>query len=196
MAVDARLIVEPSPVPAPRHLIIAPYPNQYESDWMLRDGTPVLLRPMKPEDEPLVSDFLGKCSEETIYFRYFKLHQEMDPRNAHPLHPERLRPGDGPDGHRPAAGSGGHDGREPHGHGRGPVHRRIRRHRGRPLARAKGLGPKLVERITEIAREQGVKRLWAAVLSDNHPMLALAQKQGFSLKKDPEGETVHLEMTL
>ena len=73
VAVDARLIVEPTTVPAPRHLIIAPYPNQYESDWLLRDGTPVLLRPMKPEDEPLVSDFLGKCSEETIYFRYFKL---------------------------------------------------------------------------------------------------------------------------
>ncbi len=73
VAVDARLVIEPATVPAPRHLIIAPYPNQYESDWMMRDGTPVLLRPMKPEDEPLVSDFLAKCSEETVYFRYFKL---------------------------------------------------------------------------------------------------------------------------
>ena len=47
-------------MPAPRHLIIAPYPNQYESDWLLEDGTPLLLRPMKPEDESLVSEFLGE----------------------------------------------------------------------------------------------------------------------------------------
>ena len=45
VGVDARLVVPPSTVPAPRHLIIAPYPNQYERDWMMRDGTPVLLRP-------------------------------------------------------------------------------------------------------------------------------------------------------
>ncbi len=45
VGVDARLIVQPSNVPAPRHLIIAPYPNQYEQDWMMRDGTPLLLRP-------------------------------------------------------------------------------------------------------------------------------------------------------
>jgi len=50
-----------------------PYPNQYESDWLLEDGTPLLLRPMKPEDESLVSEFLSNCSEDTVYFRYFKL---------------------------------------------------------------------------------------------------------------------------
>ena len=72
MAGDARMVVEESPVPAPRHLIIAPYPNQYVSDWMLEDGTPVKLRPMKPEDEPLVEDFLAACSDDTIYFRYFR----------------------------------------------------------------------------------------------------------------------------
>ncbi len=72
VAGDARMVVEESPVPAPRHLIIAPYPNQFVSDWMLEDGTPVKIRPMKPEDEPLVADFLAACSDETIYFRYFR----------------------------------------------------------------------------------------------------------------------------
>ena len=71
VAVDACLSIAPSPVPAPRHLIISPYPNQYESDLLLRDGTPVLLRPIKPEDEGLVYRLLQSCSEQTIYFRYF-----------------------------------------------------------------------------------------------------------------------------
>ena len=66
------MVVEESPVAAPRHLIMAPYPNQYVSNWMLRDGTPVRIRPMKPEDEPLVEEFLTACSEETIHFRYFR----------------------------------------------------------------------------------------------------------------------------
>ncbi|MFZ2087594.1 MAG: acetate--CoA ligase family protein, partial [Desulfobaccales bacterium] len=72
LAGDARMVVEESPVPAPRHLIIAPYPNQFVSDWMLEDGTPVKLRPMKSEDEPLVAEFLESCSDDTIYFRYFR----------------------------------------------------------------------------------------------------------------------------
>ncbi len=70
VAIDARIVVERSDVAAPRHLIISPYPNQYESDWLLKDGTPVLIRPMKPEDESLVADLLDNCSEQTIYFRY------------------------------------------------------------------------------------------------------------------------------
>jgi acetyltransferase len=73
ICVDARILLEPSQVPAPRHLIIAPYPNQYESDWLLEDGTPVLLRPIRPEDEALVKELLENCSEQTLYFRYFHL---------------------------------------------------------------------------------------------------------------------------
>ena len=51
-----------------------------------------------------------------------------------------------------------------------------------------------MQRAVEVAREMGVKRLRGDVLSDNHPMLTLMEKLGFSLKK--EGETVHVEMTL
>ena len=184
MAVDARLIVEPTEVPAPRHLIIAPYPNQFESDWMLRDGTPVLLRPMKPEDEPLVSDFLGKCSEETIYFRYFKLikkwtHEMLvrftqnDYDRELGLMAIGLPPG-------PEIMMG--------------VSRMVMA-ADRSTAefaviiadpwQGKGLGPKLVERITEIAREQGVKFLTGDVLAQNQPMLEMVKRLGFSLRKIP-----------
>jgi acetyltransferase len=195
LAGDARMVVEPSPVSAPRHLIIAPYPNQFVTDWMLEDGTPVKLRPMKPEDEPLVADFLAACSEETIYFRYFrrirKWTHEMLVRFTQndydrevgimavgvPPGPEVMmgvsRLVATPD--RSSAEWAIIVGDAWHG---------------------KGLGSKLTQRLIEVAREMGVKRLYGAVLSENHPMLALVQKHGFSLKKDEEGETVHLEMTL
>ena len=195
VAVDARLIVEPTEVPAPRHLIIAPYPNQFESDWMLRDGTPVLLRPMKPEDEPLVSDFLGKCSEETIYFRYFKLikkwtHEMLirftqnDYDRELGLMAIGLPPG-------PEVMMG--------------VSRMVMA-ADRSTAefavivadpwQGKGLGPKLVERITEIAREQGVKLLTGDVLAQNQPMLEMVKRLGFVLRKDAEGGTFRVEMAL
>jgi acetyltransferase len=60
----------------------------------------------------------------------------------------------------------------------------------------KGLGPKLVERITEIAREQGVKRLFGDVLAQNQPMLEMVKRLGFSLRKDAEGGTYRVELAL
>ena len=88
VGVDARIVLQPSTVPAPRHLIIAPYPNQYESDWMMRDGTPVLMRPMKPEDEPLVLRLSRQVFGRNPLFPLLPADQEVDPRDAHPLHPE------------------------------------------------------------------------------------------------------------
>ncbi len=186
MAVDARLIVEPTEVPAPRHLIIAPYPNQFESDWMLRDGTPVLLRPMKPEDEPLVSDFLGKCSEETIYFRYFKLikkwtHEMLIRFTQNDYDRELGLMAIGlPPGPEVMMGVS-----------------RLVMAADRSTAefaviiadpwQGKGLGPKLVERITGIAREQGVKLLTGDVLAQNQPMLEMVKRLGFSLQERYRG---------
>ena len=195
LAGDARMIVEESPVPAPRHLIIAPYPNQYVSHWMLEDGTPVMLRPMRPEDEPLVADFLASCSEETIYFRYFRRIKRWThdmlirfTQNDYDREIGIMAVGVPPG---PEVMMG--------------VSRLVttpdRKHAEFAIIVAdawhgKGLGSKLIQRLIEVARDMGVKQLWGAVLSENHPMLALAQKHGFTLKKDAEGETVHLEMTL
>ncbi|HZK14326.1 MAG TPA: hypothetical protein VFC55_07390, partial [Desulfobaccales bacterium] len=54
----------------------------------------------------------------------------------------------------------------------------------------------LVERITEIAREQGVKRLTGDVLAQNQPMLEMVKRLGFVLRKDTEGGTFRVEMAL
>jgi acetyltransferase len=55
------------------HLAIPPYPEQYERRCTMPDGTPVLLRPIRPEDEPMWHDLLAGCSPETIRGRFHSL---------------------------------------------------------------------------------------------------------------------------
>jgi acetyltransferase len=195
LAGDARMVVEESKVAAPRHLIIAPYPNQFVSDWMLEDGTPVKIRPMKPEDEPLVADFLAACSDETIYFRYFRRIKKWThdmlirfTQNDYDRELGLMAVG-APPGPEVMMGVS-----------------RLATTPDRQDAEfalivadpwhGKGLGSKLMERLIAAAREMGVKRLHGDVLSGNHPMLSLMDKLGFKLKKDKEGETVQVEMML
>ena len=51
----------------------------------------------------------------------------------------------------------------------------------------KGLGEKLIERVIEIARDNGVKMLYGEVLATNLPMLGLMKKTGFSIKAFDDG---------
>ncbi len=195
LAVAARMTIQQSAVPAPRHLIIAPYPNQYESDWMLRDGTPVLLRPMKPEDEPLVSAFLQKCSSETIYFRYFRMVKQWThemlirfTQNDYDREVGLMALGQ-PPGPEVMMGVS-----------------RLIMSADRASAefaviigdpwQGKGLGPKLVEEVIGIAREQGVKNLYGDVLTQNQPMIELAKKLGFRIRRSEDPQVCRMEMAL
>ena len=150
---------------------------------------------MKPEDESLVSEFLGNCSEDTVYFRYFKLikkwtHEMLirftqnDYDRELGLMAIGLPPG-------PEVMMG--------------VSRMVMA-ADRSTAefavivadpwQGKGLGEKLIERVIEIARDNGVKMLSGDVLATNLPMLEMVKRLGFVLKKDAEGGTFRVEMTL
>jgi acetyltransferase len=76
-AVDARIVIDKSVLrgkPKFPHMVITPYPTRYVTPWRLSDGTEVILRPMRPEDEPMVAEFLNTLSEETLRQRYFVNH--------------------------------------------------------------------------------------------------------------------------
>jgi acetyltransferase len=64
--VDARIILDKEPGKHP-HLVISPYPTKYMKKVTLKDGTKVLLRPIKPEDEMLWLDMFKSFSEDTIF---------------------------------------------------------------------------------------------------------------------------------
>ena len=88
IALDARVILHGPDVgeDALPPLAIRPYPAQYVTPWKLRDGTAVTIRPIRPEDEPLMIEFHRTLSEESVHFRYFSMFQ-LESRIAH----ERLR---------------------------------------------------------------------------------------------------------
>jgi acetyltransferase len=48
-------------------------PRKYETTWKLRDGRTVLLRPIKPEDEPMWQEMFQSFSEESIRYRFFQI---------------------------------------------------------------------------------------------------------------------------
>jgi acetyltransferase len=54
------------------HLVITPYPSRYIMNWRMPDGTDVLLRPIRPEDEPLEDEMFTTLSAETLRGRYFQ----------------------------------------------------------------------------------------------------------------------------
>jgi acetyltransferase len=81
VAVDARIVVDPDRIlleaEPHEHLVIALYPKKYVTQWKLKDGTPVVLRPIKPEDETLFSDLFKSFSEETMRFRFFQIIKDV-----------------------------------------------------------------------------------------------------------------------
>ncbi|NQU32000.1 MAG: bifunctional acetate--CoA ligase family protein/GNAT family N-acetyltransferase [Bacteroidetes bacterium] len=74
IALDARIVIDQNMIghdnPDYSHLILRPYPERIRKKAKLRDGTDVLLRPIKPEDEALWLEMLASCSKESIYHRF------------------------------------------------------------------------------------------------------------------------------
>src|SRR4030095_1834007 len=73
LALDARIVLHD---PTAREeqlpsLAIRPYPTQYVTRWKLKNGTAVTIRPIRPEDEPLLVKFHQTLSERSVYYRYF-----------------------------------------------------------------------------------------------------------------------------
>lgn len=60
--------VDLSRIPKPA---IRPYPSQYDETVALKDGMRLRIRPIRPEDEPLIARFHLTLSEETVYRRFF-----------------------------------------------------------------------------------------------------------------------------
>jgi acetyltransferase len=186
VAVDARILLEATDIPAPRHLIIAPYPNQYEIDWLLEDGTPVHLRPMRPEDEGLVRELLENCSDQTLYFRYFHLIKSFP-------HSFLIRFTQNDFDREIGLTAFGVPPSPEVMMGVGRLVMAPDRETGEFAVivadpwQGKGLGARLIQGVVDIARENGVQSLWGEVLAQNEPMLALVKKMGFTVHPPDDG---------
>lgn len=80
MALDARMVIDRQRLVIPprpfSHLAIRPYPEEYVRPVVLSGGMKVLVRPIKPEDEPLWHELLASCSRESLSSRFRGLFKE------------------------------------------------------------------------------------------------------------------------
>ncbi|MEO0021027.1 MAG: GNAT family N-acetyltransferase [candidate division WOR-3 bacterium] len=58
-------------------LVAARYPEEFETKVRLQDGTMVLIRPIKPTDEPAMRELFYSFSRDTVFYRYFSYIKAM-----------------------------------------------------------------------------------------------------------------------
>jgi acetyltransferase len=187
VALDARVVLHGSGVreeQLPR-LAIRPYPAQYVGAWQLHDGDEVVLRPICPEDEPLLARFHETLSEQSVYLRYLQV-LKLSQRVAH----ERLARLCFIDYDRELALVA--ERKDPTGGGREviAVGRLIKQHgaAGAEFAllvsdrfQGSGLGTEILRRLLQAARAEKLRRVSADILPENRAMQRVCEKAGFRL---------------
>jgi acetyltransferase len=200
-ALDARVVLYDPATPEDQlpKLAVRPYPVQYEGQWTDKSGTAITIRPIRPEDEPLMVRFHEQLSERTVYFRYLQM-LNLNQRVAHErliricfidydreiaLIAERTM-----DGQRPEI----------------LAVARLKRFRSASDAefaivvrddfQGKGIGKELLRRLLDVARQEGVRRVVAEIHVENTVMQRVCEKLGFKLQRSMGDPTVSAEITL
>ena len=200
LALDARVVVhglDVSEEQLPKSAI-RPYPSQMVSTWTMKDGEEVVIRPIRPEDEPLLINFHQKLSERTVYLRYFQP-LKLSQRTAH----ERLTRICFLDYDREMAlvvERKGKEGREIVAVGRlGKLHGR---EEGELAAlvhdefQGKGIGSELYRRLIAFARQEKMKAVHSNMLAENREMRAICTRLGFKIENDLEDNMMNGTLTL
>ena len=194
IALDARVVLHPEetgpedlPMPA-----IRPYPSQYVTEGIMKDGSRYRIRPIRPEDEPKMVQFHNQLSEQSVYLRYASM-MKLSQRVAH----ERLAricfidydqemalvaEVDNPEsGMKEIIGVG-----------------RLTKLYGVPdgefalivtdAYQYKGVGTELLRRLVDVGRAEGLERILADILVQNHAMQHVCKAVGFTIVRTADAE--------
>ena len=184
LALDARMVLH-EPGTDPDHLprpAVRPYPSQYVSSWPMKNGTEVTLRPIRPEDEPLMVKFHETLSDRSVFLRYF-CSLSLSSRVAH----DRLVRICFVDYDREMAIVA--DCRDAKGQHRilgvGRLVKSHAKNEGEVAVlvsdecQSQGLGMELFRCVIQIARDEKLSRVDAEILPDNFAMKKITRKLGF-----------------
>ncbi|MGA9901870.1 MAG: GNAT family N-acetyltransferase, partial [Terriglobales bacterium] len=192
IALDARIVLHDPAVtldqlPKPA---IRPYPLQYVSNWTMKDGNQVTIRPIRAEDETLMVKFHETLSDRSVYLRYFSslslrrrvAHERLlricfgDYDREMVLVAERTDPDTG---ERRIVGVG-----------------RMTKFHAKNEAEVAalvtdqyqqvGLGKELIRRVVDVARDEKVGQVSAEMLPDNIAMQAVFRGLGFRFSSDED----------
>lgn len=201
LALDARVVlhgpeVKEAELPGSA---IHPYPVKLVSKWTMKDGNDVVIRPIRPEDEPLLIHFHEKLSERSVYLRYFQP-MKLTQRTAH----ERLTRICFIDYKREMAlvAERTNEAGEPEVLAIGRLSKIHGRDEAELAAVAideaqhKGLGTELYTRLIEVAHGEKLKKLISVMLPENREMRALCTKLGFKMHSDLEDNMIRAELEI
>jgi acetyltransferase len=187
---DARIVVDKDKVckkfEPHEHMVISPYPKKYEILWLLKNGQEVLLRPIKPEDEPMWLEMFQSLSEESIRYRFFQMLKDtphevrvrycnIDYDREIALVAEMVE-----NGKRKILGVArlSIESDEKSGEMAFIVS---------DYWQGLGLGTKMVDYVLDIAKEKGIDDVNAIILQDNYRALSLTKKMGFNIEYLTDG---------
>jgi acetyltransferase len=185
IALDARLRITPVQSAGAARLAIAPYPQDLETIERLRDGTALRMRPLRPEDEPMLQDLSAHMTHEDLRLRFFTSMLGLTHVVAARL--SQL------DYDREMALLAEHDGTP-----LGVAHffsdpDRLRAEYAiavRSDWKGRGLGYLLMTRLIDVAGQRGIGELVGQVLRENEPMLQMCRELGFAIARDPADPTI------
>ncbi|NNF34977.1 MAG: bifunctional acetate--CoA ligase family protein/GNAT family N-acetyltransferase [Saprospiraceae bacterium] len=189
VVLDAKIVLDESisseKVKDYSHLVISPYPRELNREWTMRDGTEVLIRPIKPEDEPMERELFNRISRQTEYFRFFghlgKVTHDMLTRFTQIDYDREIAliAKVNENGEDVMAG----------------VVRLVADVNNESAEFAilvedryqgKGLGNKFMDVIMEIAEQRKISKVYATVLNANTVMLHMFRKRGFTIRYDDD----------
>lgn len=199
IALDARVVLHPPETTEDKlpRLAITPYPVEYVQPWKAPTGESLMIRPIRPEDEPLMVQFHTSLSERSVFLRYLNP-MLLDQRVSHSrlsricfidysremvLVAEQKNPGTGK---REIVGTsrlsripGTND-----GHFAMIVNDQWQSH---------GLGSELLSRLLQVAKDLGMERVLATMSADNKPMRHMCEKLGFRFEPTADAAIVKAE---
>jgi acetyltransferase len=202
IALDARIVLHSLDIPdgeLPKPAI-RPYPIQYVSPWKMPDGSEVIIRPIRPEDEPLMIQFHKTLSEESVYFRYFHL-IKLSQRVAH----ERLTRLCFIDYDREMALVVDYFNPQTQKHEILAVGRLSKLHGTQEAefaiivsdrCQCRGLGSELLGRLLQLGRSEHLTRISAEILAENRGMQRVCQKFGFRISPTDDVSVLKAEIDL
>ncbi|WDT74036.1 MAG: bifunctional acetate--CoA ligase family protein/GNAT family N-acetyltransferase [Candidatus Manganitrophus sp.] len=202
IALDARVVVHGKEIreeDLPK-LAVRPYPAQYVSRSALKDGTPVTIRPIRPEDEPLMVRFHQALSDQSVYLRFFQP-LKLSQRVAH----ERLTRICFIDYDREMALVA--ERKDPDTETRNLLGAaRLTKIEGTEEAefsiliadpyQRQGLGTELLRRLIRIGRDEHLKKIRADILPDNTAMQRVCKKLGFKIRREVGDPLVSAELEI
>ena len=181
---DARIVIDKEKIckkfEPHEHMVISPYPKKEELIWLLKNGQEVLLRPIKPEDEPMWLEMFQSLSEESIRYRFFQMLKDtphevrvrycnIDYDRESAIVAETIEKGK-----KKLLGVGRlsleSDGKN------GEIAFIVS-----DYYQGLGLGTKMVDYVLDLAKEKGVESVYAIMLPDNYRALSLTKKMGFRI---------------